>query len=223
MDNIKKKFEKAYENINAPDNLKEETLHKMFEEDTNLQSGISVEESEDASGLQKGRKVFRYRYVAPIAVVFAAILCIVVFWPKGAVYVTPIEDAVYYEEVELKNGIIKFNQNRVAISITPNAGNVVIGESAVKQDADVAEHILQQEETEGGGELIFKEIVQLSLPEIREDAWSNIGKQKIYVTVLKADEYRYQAAFEKSGVAYEAIGSNVSQKEFIDFLYTQIK
>ncbi len=223
MDNIKKNFEKTYDNIKAPENLKEEMLHKMFEEEARLQNDTNITTLEYASDVKKSHKRSVYRYVAPMAAVFAAVLCIAVFWPKGAVYVTPMEDAIYYEKVELKNGIIKFNQNRVAISITPNAGNVVIGEESVMQDEDVAEHILVQEKTKGGGELIYKETMQLSLPEIREDAWSNIGKQKIYVTVLKTDEYRYQAAFEKEGAAYEVVGNNVSQKEFIDFLYAQIK
>ena len=223
MDNIKKNFEKAYDNMNAPDQLKKETLYKMFKEDAITQNDMGMTQTERDSGFRKGHKRAVYRYIAPIAAVLAATLCLAIFWPKGIVYVTPMADAAYYEEVELKNGIIKFNQNRVAISITPNAGKIVIGEGSLTQDEEVLEHILVQEKAKSGGELFCKEKTQLSLPEIREDAWSNIGKQKIYVTVLKTDEYRYQAAFEKEGVAYEVIGDNVTQKEFIDFLYAQVK
>ena len=62
-----------------------------------------------------------------------------------------------------------------------------------------------------------------SVPEINEDSWSYIEEQKIYVSFLKAEGMRYQAVYEKEEAFYEVIGTNVTQKEFIDYLYQKIK
>ena len=68
----------------------------------------------------------------------------------------------------------------------------------------------------------FDKIDQISLPEIAKDNWSYIGEQKIYVTVLKTEKMRFQAVYEKNGIAYEVIGTGTTQKEFIDFLYEKV-
>ncbi len=204
MDNMYQDIKKEYETVKAPEALKAETLEKMKAE----------------ANISKKKKYYRYPVVALAAC--AAVLCFVLFWPRGVRYITPIEDGTYYEEIAIKNGNIIFNQNRVAISIKPNAGKVVIGGEKAEEESEIFA-VIKEEQTSAGGELVCQEVSSLSLPEIREDAWSNIGQQQIYVTVLKTDNYRFQAAYEKEGAAYEVIGTGVTQKEFIDFLYAQIK
>lgn len=199
----KVELKEVYEQLKAPEELKTKTLEMM-------------------SDVQRGGKKKNYFYPAMAMTACAAILCLVLFWPRGIKYITPVEDGNYYEEVSIKDGVIIFNQNRVAISITPNAGKVVIG-GETKTEEETVISTISEKQSESGGDLVFQEVSALSLPEIREDAWSNIGEQQIYVTVLKAEDYRYQAAFEKDGIAYEVIGTGVTQKEFIDFLYAQIK
>lgn len=221
MNNRNKDFEKAYENIKAPTELKKETLSRMFQEDEQMKQEKRM--SPDASNTaSKGAKPRIYRYGALALAACAAVLCFVLMRPQGAVYKTPVEDGSYYEEIELKDGRIKFVQNRVAISITPNAGQVVVG-SEEDNNSEGAQTVIAKKETQAGGELIYRENAGISLPEIREDAWSNIGTCDIYVTALKTDVTRYQAVFEKDGTAFEVIGTGVTQKEFIDFLYAQVK
>lgn len=204
MDKIMQDMKKEYEKVKAPESLKSETLKMMNE------------------GAQTVKENRNYRYPAAALVACAAVLCFVLFWPRGVRYLTPMEDGTYYEEIAIKNGNIIFNQNRVAISIKPNAGKVVIGGEKAEAETEIYA-VIEEKQTNDGGLLVCQEVSSLSLPEIREDAWSNIGQQQIYVTVLKTDDYRFQAAYEKEGAAYEVIGSGVTQKEFIDFLYTQIK
>ncbi len=211
---MNKAFKEGYKEMKAPSELKSRTLAEILKENERMK--------ENADKIQKNTgKIHIYRYGILLAAC-AAVLCLVIFWPSKAVYVTPLEEGIYYEEIMLKDGRIQFIENRVAISITPNAGQLVIGDT---KEADKEEHggNFVQENTKSGGSLICRESNEILLPEIREDAWSNIGKQKIYVTVLKTEEERYQAVYEKDEIAYEVIGTNVTQKEFIDFLYKQVK
>lgn len=207
----KKAFENVYRQLKAPEALKADTLSKVLEENGKRKA-------------VKGRKrVFQYGALA--AALCAAVICFILIRPLGISFVTPMEEGVYYDEVELKDGVIHFVKNRVAISIKPNAGTVVIGQN--DKDADESENAdsgkAEEKITKSGGSISFQKIAALNLPEIAEENWSYIGEQKIYVTVLNANEIRYQAAFEKDGVAYEVIGTNVTQKEFIEELYRYVK
>lgn len=204
---LKKAFQKGYENIKMPEDLKQATLSEM--------KINTVQKPKKSTG-----KLIRFG--ASAAVLCAAALAFVVLRPSGVSYVTPMEEGIYYDTVELKNGEIHFVKNRVAISITPNAGNVVIGAESLENNEERELAVLEETVSDGGGQLIFQETDQVSLPEIAEDNWSNIGEQMIYVTVLKTDEIRYQAVFEKKETAYQIIGTNVTQKEFIDYLYEKI-
>ncbi len=209
----KKTFETVYRQLKAPEDLKADTLSKMLEENGKRKKDV------------KGRKrVFQYGALA--AALCAAVICFILIRPMGISFVTPMEEGVYYDEVELKDGVIHFVKNRVAISIKPNAGTVVIGQDNYK-DADESENAdsgkAEEKITKSGGSISFQKISALNLPEIAEENWSYIGEQKIYVTVLNTNEIRYQATFEKDGVAYEVIGINVTQKEFIQELYRYIK
>ena len=209
-------FENAFSEIRASESLKSETLKRML-----------MEEQQGSGSLGRTKAGYRkwQRIAFPAAAVLVcAVLAAVALPRKSAVpYVTLMEDGVYYDQVVLEDGEIHFVANRVAISITPNAGELVIGgqgleETAEKQEADI-ESIL----TESGGTLSYGKTGAVSLPPISDENWSYIGEQRIYVTVLKTEEVRYQAVYESEGTAYEVIGVNVTQKEFIDFLYEKIK
>lgn len=215
MDDLDKRaFEDAYSKIKVPTGLKADTLRKMIAEN---------EKYNEAKGQLKGSKNKKniLYYGAAAAALCAAVICIILIRPEGITYVTSIEEGIYYDEVELKNGIIHFVNNRVAISITPNAGSIVIGQEGKENPKDDTKPA-EEKKMESGGTVIFRERDSVSLPEISEDDWSYIGEQKIYVTVLNAGEVRYQAVFEKSGTVYEMIGEGVTQKEFIDELYQRV-
>ena len=210
-----KEFEKTYNSIKASNELKTDTLQKM------------LKESEKEMLPQKTsprKKAMIIRPLSLAAVLCAAALVVFILQPKGASYITPMEEGEYYDKVELKDGVICFVKNRVVISISPNAGTVTIGQE--KKDETVNEKEINETEevvTKSGGVITYQAVSTVSLPEIAESSWSYIGDQKIYVTVLNAESIRYQAVFEKAGTAYEMTGTNVTQREFIDELYQRVK
>ncbi len=210
----KKAFEEAYNSIKAPADLKADTLEKMVKEDKRQAQSSDIK---------------RYRihkkpvvgYVSLAMAICGIFFAVFFLRPEEAVYLTAMEDGVFYDEVELKDGVIHFVRNRVAISVTPSAGGVVIGQETEKADEEKSK--TEEVRTESGGVISFRETAALSLPEIAEEKWSYIGEQKIYVTVLNMEPVRYQAAFEKEGSACEMTGEGVTQKEFIDELYRRVK
>lgn len=213
---LKKNFNAVYCDIKAPEDLKRDTLRKMLEEEERLKH--------ESAKLSKRKKHFLY------CSTMAAALCIAVLGfamlrPTGISYVTSMEEGVYYDEVELKNGVIRFIPERVSISMIPNAGQVGIeGKETIKNDLlQEKEEVMEQVDTETGGELMLLKADTVSLPENTEDGWSYIGDQKIYVSVLRSAEEKYHAIYDKDGSIYEVVGTNVSQKEFIEYLYLQIK
>lgn len=216
-DELRREFKDTFSGIHTSEELKVRTLAQMLE-NTKSQS----EEAKNGQ-LSAGRK---WRIAVPVAALLCAILVLTVFKGKsGTPYITQLEDDVFCEEVKLEDGELHFVASRVAISITPNAGGVTIGQ---KQDGEVSEaedsaQILEEKENANGGQLIYKKIESVKLPDIGEKNWSYIGKQKIYITVLGTQDTRYQAFFEKDGQAYEVTGIGVWQKEFIDYLYQIVR
>lgn len=218
MDNMNQTFQDEYNKIAAPQDLKADTLTKMLEENKKINRENATLEKQKKKGKAP---VLRYGGVAAAA--FVAAMCLIVLHPTGAVYVTPMEEGEYYQEIELKDGTIYFVENRVAISISPNAGLVVIGQETQDTDEKENDQVILEQKTENGGMLVLKEVDEVQLPEITEKNWSCIGEQNLYVTVLKTDGNLYQAVYEKDGRVLEVIGIEVSQKEFVDFLYQQVK
>jgi len=216
---IDKEMKDTYSVMHAPESWKQETLLKMKEESMQLVQEIEVTEKKP----NKKRNVIkissnhRMRMVAGLAALCAAVLCFVFIIPKGTPYITSIEDGVYYDDIELKGGEIHFVSNRMAISITPNAGNGLAASDSSKENQ--TEVLL----CDSGGIITFEKTQKVNLPELAEANWSYIGEQPIYVTVLKKEIVRYQAIYEKNGETYELIGEGVSQKEFVDELYQRIK
>lgn len=208
-DELRNEFKDTFSGIHASEELKARTLSQMH------------------SGTESaGRKSFwlrknAWRFFIPAAALLCVVLVLGIFKGiSGVPYITDMEYDVFYEEVKLKDGEIRFVANRVAVSITPNAGGITIGQ----EDGEKAvSEIIEERNIEGGGRLIYQKASAVSLPALEEKNWSYIGEQKIYVTVLKTEEIRYQAVFEKNGQGYELIGVDVSQKEFIDYLYRIIK
>lgn len=201
------KFDKVYNKITAPENLKKETLTMMKNENARYNQPGGV----------RRRLIFRAGLAA--AAVCVAVLCFVLLRPVGAVYITDMTEGVYYDDVELKDGVIHFVSNRVAISISPNAGNAVIDKEQESQGVNGEDAMVEEITTRSGGIISLQHTASLSLPEMAGDNWSYIREHKIYVTVLKTEKIRYQAAFEIEGEAYELTGIDVTQKEFIDYLY----
>lgn len=205
-DDLRKEFQDAFLNIRASEELKDGTL-------TQMQMGGRQEEKPFPT---KKKKLW------PAAALLWAVLLVSFFrGTTEASYVTVMEEGVYYDSVELKDGEILFVTNRVAISITPNAGGIVLGQEDAEDAA--AWNAIEEERTAAGGYLTYQRTGTVSLPDINEKSWSHIGKQKIYVTVLKTEEVLYQAVFERDGQAFEVTGRNVTQKEFIDYLYKKVK
>lgn len=208
-DELRKRFEDAFSDVGAPEDLKNRTLAQMQE-----QAGQKGKTSS-----APGRKLWYFCSAA----VLLCILAVTVFGQRnrGASYLTAMEEGVYYDSVELKDGEILFVANRVAISITPSVGSITVGQEE-SNDAAVWQ-VIEEKQTKTGGTLSYQKTGSADLPETGEQNRSHIGSQDIYVTVLKTEEIRYQAVFERNGEAFEVIGKNVTQKEFIDYLYSKVK
>lgn len=210
---LKEQFQKSYQNVKLADDFKAAVLSEMKQEAVHVPN-VST----------KKKKANIRLFGATAAALCAAAVILFMLRPAAASYITPMEEGMYYDTVELKNGEIHFVKNRVAISITPNAGQVVIGGTSKADGNDGKEiEILEEVVAESGGGLLFQKTGQTNLPEIAEDSWSYIGDTKIYVTVLNTEKVRYQAVFEKDNGAYQVVGTDVTQKEFIDYLYKKIK
>ncbi len=207
---INEEVKNTYDSLHAPDTWKQETLLKMKEEEIKvIQKDVKKEKN--------SKKSLRLnRFAVATATLCVAALCLFIILPKGAPYVTKMDEGIYYDDVELKDGEIHFLPNRMAISITPNAGNTF---NTTEEMQENATEVLP---SESGGMLTFQKTKSRKLPEIAKSNWSYIGEQKIYVTVLKTEEVRYQAIYEKDGETYELIGEGVTQKEFVDELYDRV-
>ena len=209
-DDLRKEFQDVFLNIRASEELKNDTL-------TQMQMGREPKEKP----LPVKNPKFWY-----CGIPASILVCVLVFISLSgrimrASYVTVMEEGVYYDSVELKDGEILFVANRFSISITPNVGEIVIGQED-SEETEV-EKVIEENETDAGGTLLYQRAGTIDLPEINEKNWSHIGEQEIYVTVLKTEETQYQAVFEKDGQVFEVIGRNVTQKEFIDYLYRKVK
>lgn len=196
----------AYDELHVPDSWKQDVILKMKEEEKKNECKKETTQSHRL-----------IRFATGTAILCAAALCLFLIFPKGAPITTKMEDGIYYEDIELKNGEIHFVSNRVAISISPNAG--VAFSTAQEAEENQTEVLL----TESGGMITFEKTQKSKLPEIAESNWSYIGEQPIYVTVLKTEPVRYQAIYETDGETYELIGEGVTQREFIDELYRLVK
>ena len=216
-DELRKEFKDTFSGIHASEDLKARTLTAMLDEE------------EIQSKETKGRPS-PVKKICTVSIPAAALLCavLVLMVLKGTPeppYITQLENGVFCEEVKLEDGELHFTGGRVEISITPNAGGIT---TLQKQDDELPApeeeaQILDKKEYADGGQMIYKKITAIKLPDIGEKNWSYIGEQKIYITVLDTVEARYQAVFEKGGQAYEVTGTGVWQKEFIDYLYRVVR
>lgn len=216
-DELRKEFKDTFSHIHASEDLKARTLTKMLDQ-------AEAKGAEKESGSSSAKWIW-HAAVPAAALLCAALILVVLKGMTGTPYLMQMEDGVFYEEVKLKDGEIHFVANRVAVSIAPNLGGVTIGQ---KQDdasdtPEAVEEIVEEKKMDGDARLICKKISGIDLPDIGDKNWSYIGEQKIYVTVLDTVDTRYQAVFEKDGQAYEVIGIEVWQKEFIDYLYRIVK
>lgn len=216
-DELRNEFKDTFSGIHASEDLKARTLAQILE---NTQPQSETVKSSPLSA--KGK----WRIALPVtALVCAALVLGVLSGTPKPSYLTQLENGVFCEEVKLKDGELHFVTNRIAISITPNAGGIAIGQKPDEISAtleDVAE-ILEEKENAVGAQFIYKKVPVIELPNIGEKNWSYIGEQKIYISVLDTVDTRYQAVFEKDGQVYEVIGVGVWQKEFIDYLYQIVK
>ena len=189
-------------------------------EEQSVRASESVEDTNvsDQSFYSKNRKTLRM--VAGLSTVCAAACFLFVFLSRTP-YVTKMNDDIHYDTVELKDGEINFVSKRMAISISPNAGNAF--DSA--DNAEVTEDMEEVINCKSGGTLTFAKAKESKskLPKLSENDWSYIDACQIYVTELKTEPIRYQAVYEWDDVTYELIGEGVTQKEFIDELYRRIK
>lgn len=212
---MKKEFKEAYEKIKAPVSLKSETLALM-----------RMEMGEPLPRRRQGceRIVAVCGGVVAGAALCAVLICLLFLPGRGAVYITPMEDGVHRDTVELEDGVLRFLSERIIISVTPSAGSVTGDRENPEQTDDRKENCPVEEITaQSGGTLTLYRKDSSALPEIPEEDWSHIGGQQVYVTALKTETVRYQASFVKDGAVCEITGTGVTQKEFIDYLYKKIK
>lgn len=214
---LRKEFIDTFSGIHASEDLKARTLTVMLDEE-------EIRSKETRVRSLSAKKIWTISIPAA-ALLCAALVMIVLKGTPEPPYITQLENGVFCEEVKLEDGELHFVADRVAISITPNAGGVTIGQN---QDSEVlvpedGDQVLEQKENDVGGLLCYKKTAAIKLPDIGVKNWSYIGEQKIYITVLGTVDTRYQAVFEKDGQAYEVTGIGVWQKEFIDYLYQIVK
>lgn len=212
---MKKVFKEAYEKIKAPASLKSETLALMRTE---------VRKSLPQRQQKRAKTAAVWGGGLAGAVLCAALICVLFLPGREAVYITPMEDSVHQDTVELEDGVLRFLSERIFISVTPSVGSAS-GDRENSEQADDREENGPAEEitTQSGGTLTLYRKDPSELPEIPAEDWSHIGGQQVYVTALKTETVRYQAIFEKDGMACEITGTGVTQKEFIDYLYKKMK
>lgn len=207
----------AYDELHAPDSWKQDVILKMQEEEKKNEYKKETTQSDAEATKLKSKSLRLIHFATGASILCAAALCLFLILPNGAPITTKMEDGIYYEDIELKNGEIHFVSNRVAISISPNAG---VAFSTAQDAEETPTEVLL---TESGGMITFEKTQKSKLPEIAESNWSYIGEQPIYVTVLKTEPVRYQAIYETDSETYELIGEGVTQREFIDELYKRVE
>lgn len=206
---VSRKFKAAFDGIKAPEDLKADTLCKMF---GGKEQTLQIK--------QNNRK---RRWIGTCA----AVLCIMfvcVIWggrtDNGIV--TSLEENVFYDTVELKNGELRFINKRVNIDVTPNAGQAAAGSTEDEMQGENSEKELDREEAKEGGSLFMRKAAKKDLEQVSEEEWSYVGKKKLYITVVDGGK-GYCAVFEKDGDIYALEGISVSQKNFIEYLLKKIK
>ena len=107
---LNQEFGNAYRGIKAPEALKKDTLIRMFAEEERLKQ---------ENGKIHKRKPAAWNYGVSAAALCAAVLVFAVLRPEGISYITPMEEGVFHDEVELEDGMIRFAPGRVVIQSLP--------------------------------------------------------------------------------------------------------
>lgn len=206
---VNREFKAAFDAIKASEDLKADTLCKML--------------SREDQTVQMGQNNRKRRWVGACAAALCIIL-VCVFWGAGTDngIVTPLEENVFYDTVELKDGELRFVNKGVNIDVTPNAGKADVKSTEDEIQEESKEWELDREEVKEGGFLLMRQAAVKDLEQVSEEEWSYVGKQKLYISVAE-DKGGYCAVFEKDGNIYAVEGISVSQKKFIEYLLKKIK
>lgn len=205
---MKDKFQETYDQIKAPEELKNHVLMQMMEDKPNTEGPMSP----------PPQKTFHIPWRYP-GLAAAILLCFSLFYFQtgNTIYKTPLKDGEYLQAVELQDGYLQFLENGSLISLTPNAG--VIGKE--EPDTDRAEKEVYP--IKGGGTITIERSANEHIKPIPEQLRSHMGQQELVLTTAEdSGQKSFSAEFEKEGVLYRISGEKVTQKQFIDFLAEQI-
>lgn len=221
---MKEEYKDIYSRIKAPAELKSCTLAKMKEslEEESEQAPQGDKAGADGKAKKKGSIVSlgNWRSKRWVAMAAAAVIALC-FLPRfltnnGSIYVTPLKEGEFYDEVALKDGYLKFVDNDTIITPTPNAG--IPGTGGNGQDP-----VSETFEYKNGGVITLEKRAGGYIKNGLEDQKSRVADQELYITVTNADDDPvFEAKWFREDVFYLVKGSGVTQKEFTDFVVKEI-
>lgn len=209
---MNKEYEELYGQLKAPEEWKVAIKEQMRQavEQENKENKATV------TSINKRKKnVFRAFY-AVAGVAAAAMICIVVlpFGKKSSIYKVPMKEGTYYEEVLLKQGELHFNEKEKDL----------FGELGLTFGQGTGE-LKQEEKTTydvGNGTVTVTLVEDVKMPE-KKGNYSNINGTEMFITTeTDQDEKNYKAEYVKDGNMITVEGNQVTQKEFVEFLYKEV-
>jgi len=224
-----------YDGITVPVDLKNRVkaeMRKELQREAVLKQGDPVGDGKVELFSDRSSKKKNYAGMfAGVTGLAAACLCVYIFasHSQSSIYVTPMKEGAYYAQVELKDGEINFIERGEALSFSANLGVVgaADGQSATAQE-EVAKEIAEEtglstDYAVGEGTITMKR-TKGALPQAKEEEYSYISGQKLFVTTVTKDGTElYKAYYEKDDFLYTVTGEGITQKEFIDFIYEKIQ
>ncbi len=217
---MKEEFAKLYDNIKTPEEWKNDIKEKMHR--------AELEKTEERSAsvirptVRKKPVRILFSAAAAICAAAAAVFIFALNTDNDSIYITDFDDSTFCKDIELTDGAVHFNRRGQEISITNGLG---IGGPGHNDD-DENDEALPSEvyELENGGTVTVKKSINNTVPFSDNDEWSEICGRKILITVSGGENnFIYKAFYQDASDMITVEGSNVTQREFIDFLYKKIQ
>lgn len=224
---MKEEFRREYDRIHAPEELKRQTKQLMHER---LLSETAAEEipvknvkreASEAGTVRKRPNRKKAAVIGAMALMVAALGIVIYAFPnRNSFYVTQMSEDSYYAQVEVTDGMIYFAERGESMELTPNASKEEMGQDKTKEENETEENGDVVTKVGNDGSIRVKERAG-SLPKAKEEEYSYVAGERLLVTVTAKEESVYTAYLERNGVLYTVTGEGVSQKQFLDYIYTK--
>ena len=217
---MKEEFLKLYDNIKTPEEWKTDIKEKMHRAELE-------ETGEQAAPISRPtiRKKPAGIFFSTAAVICAAAAAVFIFalrTDNAPIYITDFDDSIFCSNIELTDGEVHFNRRGEEISIINGLG--VGGPARDNDDNHYTSSTIESYKLESGGAVTVNRSFSSNVPFLDNDEWSEICGKKVLITVSGSENnFTYKAFYQDNSDMITVEGRDVSQKEFIDFLYNIIK